>query len=117
MQSMMIAKKICDEIERLARTFIYGTTNGMMKMSLIGWDSVSQPKDHGGLDQNTGWMVLYLTASRGVEAHFFGSHSLKSKASCVKTSYGQLTWLPDEIIGHIKGIPPPHPFKGPGRLS
>ncbi|MBA0722775.1 hypothetical protein Golax_003421 [Gossypium laxum] len=40
-------------------------------------------------DQNTGWTVLYLTASRGVEPHFFGSHSLKSGASCAKTSYGQ----------------------------
>ncbi|MBA0873317.1 hypothetical protein Goshw_000773, partial [Gossypium schwendimanii] len=117
MQSMMILQKICDEIERLARTFIWGTTDGRIKMSLVGWDFVCQPKDHSGLDQNMGWMVLYLTTSRGVEAHFFGSHSLKFGASCTKTSYGQSTWLPDEIIGHIKGIPPPHLLEGPDILS
>ncbi|KAA3489715.1 Non-LTR retroelement reverse transcriptase [Gossypium australe] len=40
-------------------------------------------------DQNKGWIVLYLITSRGVVALFFGSHSLKSRASCAKTSYGQ----------------------------
>ncbi|MBA0573090.1 hypothetical protein Golob_000383 [Gossypium lobatum] len=63
MQSMMILKKICDEIERLARTFIWGTTDGRIKMLLIGWDSVYQPKDHSGLgmrqlrDQNISFLL------------------------------------------------------------
>lgn len=33
MQSMMLPRKICDEIERLTRTFIWGSTEGKKKMS------------------------------------------------------------------------------------
>ncbi|KAA3489716.1 LINE-1 reverse transcriptase isogeny [Gossypium australe] len=36
MQSIMNPKKICNEIERLARTFIWGTTDSRKKMSLVG---------------------------------------------------------------------------------
>lgn len=35
MQSMMLPKKIYDEIERLARNFIWGTTEGKKKISFV----------------------------------------------------------------------------------
>ncbi|KAK5833598.1 hypothetical protein PVK06_017448 [Gossypium arboreum] len=63
MQSMMILKKISDEIEWLAWTFIWSTTDGRNKMSLVGWDSVCQPKDRSGLgmrqlhDQNISFLL------------------------------------------------------------
>ncbi|MBA0743605.1 hypothetical protein Gogos_006271, partial [Gossypium gossypioides] len=35
-----------------------------------------------------------------------------------KNSAGnQNVWLPEDVIQHIVGIPPPHPSKGPDRLS
>ncbi|KAH1057930.1 hypothetical protein J1N35_035995 [Gossypium stocksii] len=49
MQSIMIPKKIYDKIESVARIFIWGTIYGRKKMSLVGWDSICQPKDRGGL--------------------------------------------------------------------
>lgn len=44
MQSMMILRKVCDEIESLARTYIWGTIDSRKKTSLLGWDSICQPK-------------------------------------------------------------------------
>ncbi|KAK5793327.1 hypothetical protein PVK06_034470 [Gossypium arboreum] len=49
MQSMMIPRKICDEIECLVRRFIWRTSDGKKKTLLVGWDSICQPKWCGGL--------------------------------------------------------------------
>ncbi|KAA3477068.1 endonuclease/exonuclease/phosphatase family protein [Gossypium australe] len=63
MQSIMIPRKICDEIEFLVRRFIWGTSDGKKKMSLVGWDSICQPKWCGGLgmrqlrDQNISFFL------------------------------------------------------------
>lgn len=38
MQYMLIPKKVCDEVEGLARSFIWGNYKGKKKMSLVGWD-------------------------------------------------------------------------------
>lgn len=48
-QTMMVPKGLCDEIECIIRTLVWGSHNGANKMALVNWDSVCQPKSHGGL--------------------------------------------------------------------
>ncbi|KAA3487080.1 reverse transcriptase [Gossypium australe] len=43
MQTMMIPKGICEEIESLVRQFIWGSSNGKRKLALVNWESVCQP--------------------------------------------------------------------------
>ncbi|KAH1046922.1 hypothetical protein J1N35_037706 [Gossypium stocksii] len=63
MQSMMIPKGLCDEIEGMVRQFIWGASSGNRKIALVSWDSLCQPKSNGGLglrslqDHNTSFMM------------------------------------------------------------
>ncbi|KAL1134447.1 hypothetical protein V6Z11_A12G102600 [Gossypium hirsutum] len=63
MQSTLVPKEIYDSIEELARQFIWGVADGKRKMALMGWDSICQPKLHGGLkfrrlgDQNKAFIL------------------------------------------------------------
>lgn len=50
MQTMLIPKGICDELERPICQFIWGSTEGHSKISLVGWNSICQPKSCRGLD-------------------------------------------------------------------
>ncbi|KAA3488041.1 LINE-type retrotransposon LIb DNA [Gossypium australe] len=49
MQSLAIPKGVCDELEKIARQFIWGGTAGNPKIALLGWDSICQPRTCGGL--------------------------------------------------------------------
>lgn len=53
MQYLMISRGVCLDIEKLVRQFIWGRTDGHPKMSLVGWDSICQPRARGAL-------VLYI---------------------------------------------------------
>lgn len=44
MQSMLIPLKVCDEIDSLVKKFIWGSFVNKRTMSLVGWDSICQPK-------------------------------------------------------------------------
>ncbi|KAH1130409.1 hypothetical protein J1N35_001787 [Gossypium stocksii] len=63
MQSMMIPKSLCDEIEGMIRQFIWGASNGNRKIALVSWDLLCQPKSNGGLglrslqNHNTSFMM------------------------------------------------------------
>ncbi|KAA3474835.1 GTP cyclohydrolase 1-like [Gossypium australe] len=50
MQTMAIPKGVCDEIERIARQFIWGRSVGNPKLALVGWESICQPRSCGGLE-------------------------------------------------------------------
>ncbi|KAK5835942.1 hypothetical protein PVK06_011666 [Gossypium arboreum] len=49
MQSMKIPKKVYEEIERLARQFIWGSNTGGRKLALVDWQTICQPCTFGGL--------------------------------------------------------------------
>ncbi|KAA3468778.1 Retrovirus-related Pol polyprotein LINE-1 [Gossypium australe] len=49
MQSLAISKGVCDEIEMIARQFIWGGFVDNPKSALVSWDSICQLRSHGGL--------------------------------------------------------------------
>ncbi|KHG02494.1 hypothetical protein F383_02784 [Gossypium arboreum] len=49
MQTMLIPKGVCEEIEKIARWFFWGCTCFHLKLTLVGWNSICQPKSCGGL--------------------------------------------------------------------
>ncbi|KAL7169819.1 hypothetical protein ACSBR2_034787 [Camellia fascicularis] len=70
MQTNALPKKVCDEIDKLNRNFLWGDTPEKKKIHLVKWDKVCQSKNAGGLgikkarDQNLalltklGWKLL-----------------------------------------------------------
>lgn len=46
---MMIPKGVCAEIKKIMRQFIWGGVNGHLKLALVGWESICQPRSRGGL--------------------------------------------------------------------
>ena len=49
MQGALLSSKVCKEIDRANRNFLWGSTPKKRKMHLVNWDTVTRPKDHGGL--------------------------------------------------------------------
>ena len=48
-QTTAVPKKMCDEIDRLNRNFLWGDTPDRRKVHLVKWDMVCKPKIEGGL--------------------------------------------------------------------
>ncbi|KAK5835835.1 hypothetical protein PVK06_011547 [Gossypium arboreum] len=102
MQSLMIPKGVCADIERLVRQFIWGCTEGQFKMALVGWDAICQPRARGGLgfrhlnDQNSSFLMKI-------------GFSLNLDLFRV--------WVSEEVISRITSIPPPHPDFGSDRVE
>ncbi|XP_016679196.1 uncharacterized protein [Gossypium hirsutum] len=95
MQPLMIPKGVCADIERLVRQFIWGCTDGHLKMSLVGWYSICQPRARGGLgfrhlnDQNLSFLMKigFSLVSK--------SNALWVRVLCAK--YGWKEQFPDSI--------------------
>jgi len=49
MQTARLPRSICDEIDRKVRCFLWGGTNNVRKIHLANWNSVTKPKELGGL--------------------------------------------------------------------
>ncbi|GLT45320.1 hypothetical protein SLA2020_191580 [Shorea laevis] len=49
MQVMWLPSSIHKEIDRISNNFLWGSVDAKHKLHLIGWDTVCQPKAHGGL--------------------------------------------------------------------
>lgn len=72
LQTMMIPKEVCAEIEKIVRQFIWSRGNGCSKMALVRWESICQPRSRGGLglqhihDQNSSFLMklgFHLTSN------------------------------------------------------
>ncbi|GLT46558.1 hypothetical protein SLA2020_203020 [Shorea laevis] len=53
MQSVLLPKATCDNIDRLNRDFLWGRSSGTHKLHLVGWDVVCSEKKAGGLGLRT----------------------------------------------------------------
>ncbi|CAN1144861.1 Putative ribonuclease H protein At1g65750 [Linum perenne] len=49
MQTSVLPVKTCEEIDWRIRNFVWGSTEEERKTSLVSWDNVCLPKEHGGL--------------------------------------------------------------------
>ena len=49
MQCYRIPVRICDEVDKLVRNFLWGSTVERKKMHMVGWSQVTMPQDLGGL--------------------------------------------------------------------
>jgi hypothetical protein len=49
MQCCLLPSKTCAELDKLNRSFLWGDSSAKKKLHLIKWDSVSRPKEEGGL--------------------------------------------------------------------
>lgn len=53
MQSSVIPKGICDELDRISRNFLWGATNGEHKLHNVSWEVATKSKEHGGFGTQT----------------------------------------------------------------
>ena len=49
MQCYRIPVRICDEVDKLVRDFLWGSTMERKKLHMVGWSHVTMPQDLGGL--------------------------------------------------------------------
>ena len=49
MQCYRMPVRICDEVDKLVRNFLWGSTVERKKMHMVGWSQVTMPQDLGGL--------------------------------------------------------------------
>lgn len=49
MQSTILPRSICDEIDKLCRGFIWGDDDQQRKVHLLSWGKICKPKENGGL--------------------------------------------------------------------
>ena len=49
MQCAHLPNKVMEGIDRVNRNFLWGSTDLVKKMHLVGWDKVTKPKNEGGL--------------------------------------------------------------------
>ena len=49
MQCQSLSTKVCDQVDKLIRDFLRGSTEEKRRLHLVGWDKVTLPKELGGL--------------------------------------------------------------------
>lgn len=87
MQTTMFLISICEEVERLCRTFILGGDSNQRKCHLVAWETICKPNEEGGLGfrwletlnqcfiMKLGWQLIESSYKLCV-------HVLKSKYGC-----------------------------------
>ena len=50
MQCCKLPARVCEDIDRLVRNFLWGSTSNKKKIHLVGWNKVTNPKELGGLE-------------------------------------------------------------------
>ena len=49
MQTSLLPEKVCDKIDSICRSFLWGSTTTRQKHHLVSWSNICQPKSVGGL--------------------------------------------------------------------
>ena len=49
MQCYKLLARVCDDVDRLVRDFLWGSTLNKKKIHLVGWSKITNPKELGGL--------------------------------------------------------------------
>lgn len=49
MQSTLLPAKVCEEIDKASRNFVWGTSNSRRRTPLVAWPKICMDKDSGGL--------------------------------------------------------------------
>ncbi|KAK7260043.1 hypothetical protein RIF29_25765 [Crotalaria pallida] len=49
MQTNLIPRRVCDDLDKLNRSFLWGHSDGSRRIHLVNWNDVCRPKLHGGL--------------------------------------------------------------------
>ncbi|KAJ1433552.1 hypothetical protein SESBI_06090 [Sesbania bispinosa] len=89
MQASVIPVGVCEEIERLCRNFIWGSSAEKRKMHLISWHKICQPKNLGGLGfkplklvneaymVKLGWKLAWKHVQDGIVWNFGNGNSTR----------------------------------------
>ncbi|KAJ1391877.1 ribonuclease H [Sesbania bispinosa] len=102
MQAFVFPVGVCEEIERLCRNFIWGSSSERKKLHLIAWSKIFQPKKVGGLGFKTlklvneaymvklRWRMVnqpHLLWVQAVRAKYkYGDHKMPQVKNCYRES-------------------------------
>lgn len=90
MQTVQLPTRICSQIDRIARDFLWGSTNNNRTWHLVNWETITRPNVEGGLaisraqDRNIGllakqcWQIIHETNRLWVQV--FQTKYLKEQA-------------------------------------
>ena len=53
MQCSYLPGRVLDELDRVNRNFLWGSTDSVKKIHWVGWEKVTKPKEEGGLGLQT----------------------------------------------------------------
>ncbi|XP_019152396.1 PREDICTED: uncharacterized protein LOC109149189 [Ipomoea nil] len=83
MQTMFLPKGVCDAIDKTTRNFLWGGDGTKRKTSLVNWDTVTLPKEEGGLGiKSMRNMNLALLAKLGWRILKDGTNTWSQILSC-----------------------------------
>ena len=104
MQGALLPSRVCQELDRAHRNFLWGSTPEKRKMHMVNWDKVTLPTDHGGLGIHASrprnlsllaklnWEITNNDHSPGVRvlrAKYLSNHAINnpwaSKGACSRT--------------------------------
>lgn len=54
MQTLVISRGLCGDIDRVCRKFLWGDNNDTKKIHLVNWEEVYEPRENGGLGLRMG---------------------------------------------------------------
>ena len=104
MQSMILPASICDEIDRVNRNFLWGSTSEKRKMHHVKWSTVCLSKANGGLGLRTardtnlslvaklGWKMLNNNSTPWCQAMKHKYMKEKSLWDCSKPQKSSAAW-------------------------
>ncbi|MBA0704234.1 hypothetical protein Golax_016504 [Gossypium laxum] len=123
-KTMMVPKGLCDEIDHIVRKFVWGFNNGNANVALVSWNSVCQPRAHGGLglrhlkDHNTSFMMnVGFNIVSNVNALWVWvlQTNMIAGDGLWNLDISKL-WILEEVINKIVRVSPPHPSSSSDKI-